>query len=117
MQMSRQTNLAFVTAPNLKTGRLLAAAALKSRLVACANLIPRIESHYWWQGKLESSAEVLIIFKTTKAKLKALERLLLEEHPYDTPEFIVLPITAGNRRYLDWVRKSVRERRSIGKVE
>jgi len=107
--MSSQVSLAFVTAPNLNSGRLLAAAALKSRLVACANLIPKIESHYWWQGKLESSAEVLIIFKTTKTKLKALEKLILDNHPYDTPEFIALPITAGNKRYLDWLSKSVRE--------
>ena len=106
--MISQCSLAFVTAPNLKTGRLLAAAALESRLVACANLIPAIESRYWWRGKLESSAEVLIVFKTTKARLKALEKLILAKHPYDTPEFIVLTVTAGNRRYLDWLRKSAR---------
>ncbi len=98
----------FVTAPALKTARSIAQAALQSRLAACANLIPKIESHYWWQGKLESSAEVLIIFKTTKAKLKALEKLIIAKHPYDTPEFIVLPITAGNKRYLDWVSASVK---------
>ena len=103
--------LAFVTAPNIKSGRGLAATALKARLVACANLIPRIESHYWWQGKMESSAEVLIIFKTTKSKLKALEKLIVAKHPYDTPEFIVLPITAGNKRYLDWVGASVNPKR------
>ena len=101
--------IVFVTAPDLKTARIVANAALKARLAACANLISRIESHYWWQGKLESSAEVLIIFKTTKTKLKALEKLVIEKRPYDTPEFIVLPITAGNKRYLDWVSKSVAE--------
>ena len=88
---------------------MLAGAALQSRLVACANLLPKIESHYWWQGKLESSAEVLIIFKTTKAKLKAFEKLIVAKHPYDTPEFLVLPIIAGNKRYLDWVKTSVAE--------
>ena len=97
-----------MTAPTLRVGRTLARAALKSRLVACANLIPKIESHYWWQGKLESSAEVLIIFKTIQAKLKALEKLVVAKHPYDTPEFIVLPLTGGNKRYLDWVSNSVK---------
>ena len=87
---------------------MLSRSALKSRLVACANLIPKIESHYWWKGKIESSAEVLILFKTTKAKLKALEKLIVAKHPYDTPEFIVLPITAGNKRYLDWLSASVK---------
>jgi len=98
----------LITVPNLKTGRVLAKSALQSHLAACANLIPRIESHYWWQGELESSTEVLILFKTTKAKLKALEQLIVEKHPYDTPEFIVLPITAGNKRYLDWLSESVK---------
>src|SRR6185369_12213561 len=99
--------IAFVTAPELKTARVLAEASLRARLVACANLIPKIESHYWWQGKMESSAEVLILFKTTKANLKALEKLIVAMHPYDTPEFLVVPILAGNKRYLAWVRKSL----------
>ena len=107
--MSSRNNytIVVVTAPDLKVARILSRTALKSRLVACANLIPKIESHYWWQGKLESSAEVLILLKTTKAKLKALEKLIVEKHPYDTPEFIVFPITAGNQRYLDWIGASV----------
>src|SRR5437899_1926509 len=108
MKQASNAVLVLVTAPNLDTARALAKAALGARLVACANLIPKIESHYWWQGKLESSAEVLIIFKITKAKLKALEKLIVVKHPYDTPEFIVLPITAGNKRYLAWVGASVR---------
>jgi len=92
----------------MRAARGLAKAALRARLVACANLIPKIESHYWWQGKMESSAEILMVFKTTQAKLKALEKLIVEKHPYDTPEFIALPITAGNKRYLAWLGKSVR---------
>lgn len=109
MKITATHFLAFVTAPDLKTARALARAALQARLVACANLIPKIESHYWWQGKIESGSEALIVFKTTKSKLKALERLIVERHPYDTPEFITLPITAGNPRYLDWLSGSVRE--------
>lgn len=100
--------VALVTAPNLKTARKLAKVVLQSRLAACANLIPKIESHYWWNGKLEKSAEVLIIFKTTKARLQKLQTAVLENHPYDTPEFIVLPIVSGSKKYLDWVAESVR---------
>ena|SRR5437773_11358543 len=111
MKQASNAVLVLVTAPNLDTAPALAKAALGARLVACANLIPRIESHYWWQGKLESSTEVLIIFKTTKSRLKALEKLIVANHPYDTPEFLVLPIIAGNKRYLDWVSKSLAEER------
>ncbi|MCD6049003.1 MAG: cutA [Verrucomicrobia bacterium] len=107
MKKTVQHRLVLVTAPDLKTARKLAQAALTAHLVACANLIPKLESHYWWQGKLEKSAEVLILFKTTPGKLKALERIILAHHPYDMPEFVVLPITAGNERYLQWVTQSV----------
>ncbi len=107
MKQASNAVVVLVTAPQLDTARALAKAALNARLVACANLIPKIESHYWWQGKLESSAEVLILFKTTKAKLKALEKFIVANHPYDTPELLVLPIGAGNKRYLDWVIESL----------
>jgi periplasmic divalent cation tolerance protein len=94
----------LVTVPDLKTARSLAKAALKARLAACANLIPKIESHYWWRGKAESSQEILILFKTAKTRLPALEQLILANHPYDTPEFLVLAISTGNRKYLDWIK-------------
>jgi periplasmic divalent cation tolerance protein len=102
-------SLVLVTAPDLRTARALAQAALQARLVACANLIPKIESHYWWQGRLESSGEVLMLFKTRQTRVAALEKLILAKHPYDTPEFIVLPIAVGNRRYLEWLKASCRE--------
>ena len=95
--------IVLVTAPDLKIARKLAHAALDARLIACANLIPRIESHYRWQGKLERSAEILLILKTTKARLTQLEKLIVSIHPYDTPEFLVLPLGGGNQRYLEWL--------------
>jgi periplasmic divalent cation tolerance protein len=98
----------LVTAPDLKTGRTLARAALAARLIACANLVPRIESHYWWAGKMETGAEVLLLMKTTSSRLARLEKLILAQHPYDTPEFLVLPIGRGSTRYLDWVKASVK---------
>ena len=97
----------LVTAPDVKTARKLARAALEARLIACANLIPKIESYYRWQGKIESGTEVLMVLKTTTARLAALEKLIVAKHPYDTPEFVVLPINRGNKRYLDWVAQSV----------
>ncbi len=115
MKVTSRHRIVFVTAPDLKTARKLARAALEARLIACANLVPRIESHYWWQGKLESSKEVLIVMKTTKARLAALEKLVLKIHPYDTPEFVVLPLTGGNARYLAWLDESLKvEARRVG---
>jgi periplasmic divalent cation tolerance protein len=107
MKAANSVFLVMVTAPNLKVGRKLARSAVKGRLAACANLLPKIESHYWWQGKLESSSEVLLLMKTTKTKLAALEKLILDEHPYDTPEFIALALHSGNGRYLAWIGDSL----------
>jgi periplasmic divalent cation tolerance protein len=107
MKRTTKYALALVTAPDMRVARQLAKTALQARLVACANLVPKVESHYWWRGKLEKSAEVLLVLKTTRARLGALEELVLAEHPYDTPEFLVLPLTAGNARYLSWIGESV----------
>jgi periplasmic divalent cation tolerance protein len=109
MNLKAKYAVVLVTAPDVKTARRLARAALAARLIACANLLPRIESHYWWQGKIENGAEVLLVLKTSTARLAALEKLIVAEHPYDTPEFLVLPISRGTKRYLDWVDQSVEE--------
>jgi periplasmic divalent cation tolerance protein len=109
MQAPRDYCCVFVTAPNVSVARKLAAAALKDRLVACANLLPKVESHYWWQGGLESSTEVLILFKTTAEKLAELEQCIIKLHPYDTPEFIAIDVKQGNAKYLDWISNSVKK--------
>jgi periplasmic divalent cation tolerance protein len=107
VKTTKQHCVVLVTAPDLKLARKLAQAALHEKLVACANIVPKIESHYWWQGKIESSAEALIIFKTTRKTLRALEKCVIANHPYDTPEFVVLPMAGGNERYLNWLNASV----------
>lgn len=98
--------IVLVTAPDLKTARVLARAALAAKLAACANLVPRVESHYWWAGKIEKGNEVLLVFKTRRALLGKLERLIAREHPYDTPEFLALPLRGGSARYLAWLAAS-----------
>lgn len=107
MKSASRFAVVLVTTPDLQTARALARAALAARLIACANLVPRIESHYWWQGKIERGAEVLLVMKTTRARLAALEKLVLAKHPYDTPEFLALPLKSGAARYLDWLAASV----------
>jgi periplasmic divalent cation tolerance protein len=107
MKAAKRYMLVLVTAPDLKVARKLIALILKARVAACGNLMTRLESHYWWQGKLEKSSEVLILFKTTKPALPRLEELVLANHPYDTPEIVALSLSAGTARYLDWISSSV----------
>jgi periplasmic divalent cation tolerance protein len=103
--------IALVTAPDLKTARKLAKAALEARLAACANLVPKVESHYWWEGKLEKSAEILLVLKTDRRRLAELEKVILANHPYDTAEFITLNLSGGAERYLNWITDSIRGQR------
>jgi periplasmic divalent cation tolerance protein len=110
MKSTKELRIILVTAPDIKIARKLARIALKERVVACANLVPGLESHYWWQGKIERSKEVLILLKTTTRKLRQLEKLILKHHPYDTPEFVVLTPTAVTERYLKWCLSSVLQR-------
>ena len=107
VKSARKYALALVTAPNLITARRLAREALRARLIACANLIPRIESHYHWRGKIEKGSEVLLLLKTTRRRLAALEKFIVANHSYDTPEFLVMDLAAGNARYLQWLFDSV----------
>jgi periplasmic divalent cation tolerance protein len=106
MKNTSDTAIALVTAPNIVSARKIAKAILQLKLAACANLIPAVESHYWWEGKLTRSGEVLLVIKTVKRKLALVEKTVLANHPYDTPEFVAFPLTAGNERYLQWLTDS-----------
>ena len=103
MKTANEFRIVLVTAPDIKTARHLARTALEARLIACANLLPKVESHYWWQGKIESAGETMLVLKTKFTHLAKLERLILQHHPYDTPEMIVLPLASGTPRYLKWL--------------
>ncbi|MGV3774954.1 MAG: divalent-cation tolerance protein CutA [Verrucomicrobiales bacterium] len=106
MNPATDYRLILITAPSLTVARRLAALLLKEKLVACASLVPKIESHYWWQGQLESSTEVLIILKTNSAAVPQIEKLAIANHPYETPEVIALEIKDGNEKYLNWISSS-----------
>ena len=106
MKTTQQHAVVLVTAPDIEVARRMAGAILEARLAACVNLVPMVESHYWWEGKVESGQEVLMMVKTTSECLGILHRRVLEWHPYDTPEFLVLDVDAGSASYLDWVTAS-----------
>ena len=100
--------IVLVTAPSVKVARQLSRAALEARLVACANILPEVESHYWWKDRLEQGDELLITFKAEMSRLRELEKLIVKLHPYDTPEFIAFRIEHGTKRYLDWLGVEIR---------
>ncbi len=107
MKSTRRHCVVWVTVPNRVTARRLARAVLAARAAACVNIVPGVESHYWWKGKLEKAGELLLVMKTARNQLEDLEKLVRAGHPYDTPEFVVLPLDGGNERYLDWIDASL----------
>lgn len=107
MTATRRHCVVWVTVPDRATARRLARVVLEARAVACVNLIPGVESQYWWKGKLETSRELLLVMKTVTGRLKTLERLVKAAHPYETPEFVVTPLKAGSAPYLAWIDANV----------
>jgi periplasmic divalent cation tolerance protein len=85
----------------------LARALLEERLVACVNVVPRVESHYWWEGKITTDAEALLVMKTRAEAVDALVVRLRALHPYEVPEIVALEIVAGNAQYLEWIASTV----------
>ncbi len=98
----------FVTCASKKEAGLLSDLLLKKRLVACANIIEGVDSKFWWHGKVDKAHETLVIFKTGADKFKAVQREVLRLHSYDTPEIIAIPIVAGSKDYLNWIKSSLK---------
>jgi periplasmic divalent cation tolerance protein len=97
---------ANLTVPSQKIGVRIARRLVHERLAACVNLLPGVVSFYRWKGRPCRDRELLLLIKTTRQKVPALQKELEKLHPYDLPEFIILPIVGGSRRYLRWLMKS-----------
>jgi len=81
---------------------------VERKLAACANILVGVESIYRWKGKVERAREVLVVMKTTVARLRELEREVKRVHSYEVPEFVVLPVVAGSREYFKWIEENAR---------
>jgi len=99
----------FVTTSSEPEARKIAELLLSRRKSACVNIVPRIASSFWWQGKLDSAQESLLIIKTKASLLPEIVALVKTEHSYKVPEIIALPIIGGNVDYLKWIDDEVRE--------
>ena len=97
----------LVTVGSATEGERLAHALVEERLAACVNRIPGVQSVYRWQGKVEQSAEELLVIKTRADLFAALEKRVRELHSYSVPEVIALPIVSGSENYLRWLGEQV----------
>ena len=107
MKTGGEYRVVLVTCGSLPEARRIARSVATKGFAACVNIsLSPVESIYAWKGKVEKAREYLLIFKTSATRLSELEREVKRLHSYDIPEFIVLPIIAGSRKYLAWLQQS-----------
>jgi periplasmic divalent cation tolerance protein len=108
IQTGGRYRIVLVTCPSVAEARRIGRSAVEKKLAACANIVTGVESIYRWKGKVERAREVLVVMKTTTARLAGLEREVKRMHSYEVPEFVVVPIVAGSREYLKWIGENAR---------
>src|SRR5262245_54932590 len=97
----------LVTVPNPEEAARLAEALVSEHLAACVNIVSGVQSVYWWEGKVNQDAEIMLIIKTIDERYETLEARIKQLHSYTTPEVIALKIERGSEAYLQWLRQSV----------
>lgn len=107
MTSDKEHFLAISNCPTEELARAIARALVEEKLAACVNYLPRMRSIYHWQGKIQEDDEFLLMIKTMHSKLERLEAKIKEMHPYELPEFVVVPITSGSEDYLSWITQSL----------
>jgi len=93
----------FITTATVEEAQRIANILVRSRKAACVNIVPEVHSIFRWQGKMDSADEALLIVKTREALLDELIELVKENHSYEVPEIVALPIVGGNPDYLRWL--------------
>jgi len=97
----------LTTMENQEDGERLARLLLERELAACVQILAPMISIYRWQGSVERASEILLLIKTTRPAYQRLETVIKENHPYQTPEIIALPVEAGLGDYLSWLAAAV----------
>ncbi|MGH8528417.1 MAG: divalent-cation tolerance protein CutA [Nevskiales bacterium] len=98
--------LVYCTCPNAEAGQRIADHLVGERLAACVNLVPGLRSTYRWKNELCRDEEVLLLIKTRSEHFDALKAAILKLHPYELPEIIAVPVSAGHTAYLDWIQEN-----------
>jgi periplasmic divalent cation tolerance protein len=99
--------IVLTTVSSLEEGKRLARALVERRLAACVNIVPRVESVYRWEGKVEEAQESVLLIKTTESGFPRLRQAIQELHLYEVPECIALTVEDGSLPYLQWIEESV----------
>ncbi|MCK4912908.1 MAG: divalent-cation tolerance protein CutA [Candidatus Omnitrophica bacterium] len=102
--MNNTAMVVFVTIPQ-KKAKTFVKALLEERACACVNILKGVESFFWWQGKIDSQEEALLIIKTKQSAYSKLKKIIKLNHPYDLPEIIGFKIDKIDSEYQKWLNK------------
>ena len=97
----------LITSDSIEEADHIARVLLEEKKVACVNIVRGIDSYFWWEEKIDTARENLLIAKTKSSLLPEILEVVRKVHSYDVPEVIALPIIGGNKDYLDWIEQSV----------
>ena len=98
----------YTTAPSSEIARELGKMVVERRLAACVNVIHGMESMYWWEGKVQSETEAVLIAKTSTDRYPELEAAIVRAHPYECPCVVAVPVQRGFDPFLQWVKSTAR---------
>ncbi len=98
----------FVSCAGTKEAKIISRALIKNKIAACVNIISNLSSTFWWQGRIDTCKEALLVIKSKKKLLPQVIKLVKSLHSYAVPEIIALPIIAADKEYLKWLSTSVR---------
>lgn len=98
----------LITASSMEEGTKIAQTLVAEHLVACVNCVPGVRSFFFWEGKAQDAAEVLLVCKSRMALMDKVIERVRSLHSYTVPEIIALPIVAGLPEYLAWVNESTK---------
>ena len=97
--------IVYVTASSASEAQRIGSTLVAERLAACANILPVMNSIYWWEGSVQEATEAVLILKTTEAHLEVLLTRVKALHSYDCPCIEAWPVAAGYPPFLDWVAR------------
>src|SRR5678816_1041504 len=99
--------LVMTTTDSVPSAQKIGSALIEQSAAGCVQIVPEVTSIYRWQGRIESTHEMLLLIKTTTGCYAKVESIIRELHHYETPEIIRVPIEGGAEPYLEWLRRSV----------
>ncbi len=107
--MAEQTMLILTNVPDTETARAIGRSLVESRLAACVNCLPQVNSIYRWQGAIEEASEIMLLIKTAVERYAEAEALIKALHPYELPEIVAFRMDRGLPAYLKWIEQEVQK--------